>query len=122
MRRGLDRRDARCAFDCRGVEARRFPQRYREDGAPSVDHVMGKEERDVKPGFLHRDALDAPGSRRPPEIEEGSNPTLPHRLIAADRGPGAGLPPLGRRHGELAYLLLHGHQGEERIGEAGGRC
>ena len=116
--RGFDGADPRGRFDGRRVEARRFGQGDREDGAPAVDHVIAEEQRDVQPRLFHGDPLHPAGGRGAPEVEERSDAPVAHQAVASTRRPGTGLVPLGRRHDQLADLLLQRHEREERVGDA----
>ena len=119
--------DARGALGQRGVPARGFGQRQREDGAKAVDHVGTEEERYAQPRFAHRDLLQpqlAFEARVVEEAREAAGAHVGRFLLAVAPG---GLRVVGdvdvggAVEAELAGLFLDGHARDQRFDARIGR-
>ena len=120
----LDRRDPRRRFGRRQVEARRFADRHWKDGAESVDHIVGKEQRNAETGFFDRDPLEAPGRFGAIDAQKRADPAGTDIGFASSWHEGARVVPLAARLSELAKLFVEGHAGQQRVhvGRCDARC
>ena len=117
VRGGFDGGDAGATPCDLRIEARRFAQRLREDGAEAVDHVAGKQQWNAQPRLLHSDFLQRAGRRHAVHAEDRTH--LPGADLCLAGGPGgrASLVAGSGRLVELAELFLERHAREQGFDE-----
>ncbi len=106
------------------IKTGRFAQRGRIDGAQTVDHVDGEDQRYAQPRFFDRDFLQGPQEDRIERAKISDGAACPNlRLHFPDAGGGAGdRIDLDRKRcgeeGKLARFLLYRHAAKQIFDEA----
>ena len=77
-RRRLHRRHARGPLGQFGVETARFGQGHRKDGAETMDHVGGEDQRNFEAALLRRHHLHLPRHFRAIAVEHAADPAASH--------------------------------------------
>ena len=112
-RRRLECRDA-CRARCRGgIKRAGDGERHWKDRAHAVNDVEAEEQRNVEARLFDGDTLHAARLVGAVEIEEGSEFSFAHELLAAGVHRWPGLPEASRRLSHLPELFLERHEGKQ---------